>query len=62
MTMKPNFNKVAAEHGIDLIEGDRGAPENKGIDFTASQYVVNQTQDLIETNHEISALLSEPTR
>ena len=35
--MQPAFNKVAAEHGIELIEGDRGAPENKGIDFTASQ-------------------------
>ena len=62
MAMKPNFNKVAAEHGIDLIEGDRGAPENKGIDFTASQYVVNQNQDLVETNRQTSARLSAPTR
>jgi hypothetical protein len=37
--MKPNFNKVAAEHSLDLIEDERGAPENQGTDFTASQYV-----------------------
>jgi hypothetical protein len=36
--MQPNFNKVALEHELDLLEDDRGAPENKGLDFTASQY------------------------
>jgi len=40
---KPNFNKVAAEHNLELIDDDRGAPENKGLDFTASQYAPYQT-------------------
>jgi alpha-ketoglutarate-dependent taurine dioxygenase len=34
---QPNFNKVAKEHGLDLFDEDRGAPENKGLDFAASQ-------------------------
>ncbi|OAP65088.1 hypothetical protein AYL99_01060 [Fonsecaea erecta] len=37
---QPNFVKVAKEFGEDLIEQDRGAPENTGIDFTASHPVV----------------------
>ncbi|KAI3154229.1 hypothetical protein CBS147325_1321 [Penicillium roqueforti] len=40
---QPAFNKIAKEHGIDLIEGDRGAPENTGFDFKA-------THPLIRTN------------
>ena len=35
---QPNFNKVAKEFGEELIAGDRGAPENSGLDFQASQY------------------------
>ncbi|KAL6239648.1 hypothetical protein BDW75DRAFT_249738 [Aspergillus navahoensis] len=26
----PSFNNIAKEHGIELIQGDRGAPENTG--------------------------------
>ncbi|EXJ54952.1 uncharacterized protein A1O5_12863 [Cladophialophora psammophila CBS 110553] len=37
---QPNFVKVAKEFGEDLIEQDRGAPENTGIDFNASHPVV----------------------
>ncbi|EXJ60572.1 hypothetical protein A1O7_04725 [Cladophialophora yegresii CBS 114405] len=37
---QPNFVKVAREFGEELIEQDRGAPENTGIDFTASHPVV----------------------
>lgn len=37
---QPNFVKVAKEFGEELIEQDRGAPENTGIDFTASHPVV----------------------
>jgi alpha-ketoglutarate-dependent taurine dioxygenase len=37
---QPDFNKVASEHGLELLEEERGAPENKGIDFTASHPVV----------------------
>ncbi|KAJ6133555.1 hypothetical protein N7471_008770 [Penicillium samsonianum] len=40
---QPAFNNIAKEHGIDLIEGDRGAPENTGFDFKA-------THPLIRTN------------
>ncbi|KAL2005094.1 hypothetical protein VTN00DRAFT_2944 [Thermoascus crustaceus] len=32
---QPTFNKVAKEHGIDLIDGERGSPENTGYDFKA---------------------------
>ncbi|CAI7616195.1 unnamed protein product [Penicillium glandicola] len=40
---QPAFNNIAKEHGIDLIEGDRGAPENTGFDFKA-------THPLVRTN------------
>ena len=36
---KPQFNRVSKEQGFDLIDGDRGAPENNGFDFQASQCV-----------------------
>jgi hypothetical protein len=35
--MKPEFLRVVAEHGVDLIAEDRGSPENKGLDFKAQQ-------------------------
>jgi alpha-ketoglutarate-dependent taurine dioxygenase len=37
---QPYFNKVAREHGVELLEEGRGAPENNGTDFTASHPVV----------------------
>ena len=37
---QPNFVRVATEFGEELIETDRGAPENTGIDFKASHPVV----------------------
>ncbi|KAL4780621.1 hypothetical protein BJX76DRAFT_360675 [Aspergillus varians] len=37
---QPTFNNIAKEHGIELIEGDRGAPENTGFDFKASHPLV----------------------
>lgn len=37
LTAQPAFNNIAKEHGIELIEGDRGAPENTGYEFKASQ-------------------------
>ncbi|CAI7641719.1 unnamed protein product [Penicillium palitans] len=40
---QPSFNKIAKEQGIELIQGDRGAPENTGFDFKA-------THPLIRTN------------
>ncbi|EED22607.1 TfdA family taurine dioxygenase, putative [Talaromyces stipitatus ATCC 10500] len=40
---QPRFNQIAKEHGIDLIEGDRGAPENTGYEFKA-------THPLVRTN------------
>jgi alpha-ketoglutarate-dependent taurine dioxygenase len=30
---QPNFNRVAKDFGQELIDGDRGAPENTGLDF-----------------------------
>jgi len=35
--LQPEFLRVVAEHGVDLISEDRGSPENKGLDFKASQ-------------------------
>ncbi|KIX07138.1 uncharacterized protein Z518_05115 [Rhinocladiella mackenziei CBS 650.93] len=37
---QPNFVDVAKKFGEELIEQDRGAPENTGIDFTATHPVV----------------------
>jgi alpha-ketoglutarate-dependent taurine dioxygenase len=37
---QPNFVRVAKEFGEELIETDRGAPENQGTDFKASHPVV----------------------
>lgn len=34
---QPVFNNIAKEHGIELIDGDRGAPENVGFEFQTSQ-------------------------
>ena len=34
---QPNFNKVAKEFQLELLHDDRGAPENNGLDFQASQ-------------------------
>lgn len=34
---QPAFNEVAKKFGEELIDQDRGAPENTGLDFTASQ-------------------------
>ncbi|KAJ5273158.1 hypothetical protein N7478_008283 [Penicillium angulare] len=40
---QPRFNEISKEHEIDLIEGDRGAPENTGYSFKA-------THPLVRTN------------
>ncbi|OAG06027.1 alpha-ketoglutarate-dependent sulfonate dioxygenase, partial [Paraphaeosphaeria sporulosa] len=37
---QPNFNRVAAEFGAELISTSRGSPENTGLDFAASHPVV----------------------
>ncbi|ETN40932.1 uncharacterized protein HMPREF1541_05212 [Cyphellophora europaea CBS 101466] len=37
---QPNFNKIAKEHGEELLVEDRGAPENSGLDFKASHPVI----------------------
>ncbi|KAE9368354.1 putative TfdA family taurine dioxygenase [Stipitochalara longipes BDJ] len=36
----PEFLRVVAEHGVDLITEDRGSPENKGLEFSAQHPVV----------------------
>jgi hypothetical protein len=42
MSVRSLFLRGCAEaakgHGEELIEQDRGAPENTGVDFKASQY------------------------
>lgn len=35
----PDFLEIAREFGEELIDSNRGAPENSGLDFKASQYV-----------------------
>jgi alpha-ketoglutarate-dependent taurine dioxygenase len=37
---QPEFNQIAKQHGEELIDDARGAPENVGLDFTASHPVV----------------------
>jgi alpha-ketoglutarate-dependent taurine dioxygenase len=37
---QPEFNRTAKKHGLDLIDEERGAPENKGLDFEASHPVI----------------------
>lgn len=34
---QPAFNEVKVKFGEDLIEENRGAPENTGLDFQAEQ-------------------------
>ena len=34
---QPSFVRVKDTFGVDLIEQDRGAPENTGLDFKAEQ-------------------------
>jgi len=34
---QPNFVKVKNEFGEELIDQDRGSPENNGLDFQAEQ-------------------------
>lgn len=36
----PEFAKTAARNGLQLVDGERGAPENVGLDFAASHPVV----------------------
>ncbi|TVY23037.1 putative alpha-ketoglutarate-dependent sulfonate dioxygenase [Lachnellula hyalina] len=57
---QPNFNKVAAEHSLELLDQDRGAPENKGLDFAASHPVVRTNpvtgwKSLFGTGHQVHA-------
>ncbi|TVY58629.1 putative alpha-ketoglutarate-dependent sulfonate dioxygenase [Lachnellula cervina] len=57
---QPNFNKVAAEHSLELLDEDRGAPENKGLDFTASHPVVRTNpvtgwKSLFGAGHQVHA-------
>ncbi|KAF2022542.1 taurine catabolism dioxygenase [Setomelanomma holmii] len=37
---QPNFNRVACEFGAELIDNERGAPENTCLDFRASHPIV----------------------
>jgi len=57
---QPNFNRVAKEFNQELIEDDRGAPENKGVDFQASHPVVRTNpvtgwKSLFGAAHQIDA-------
>lgn len=36
----PDFNEIARKQGEELLAGERGAPENKGLEFRASHPVV----------------------
>ncbi|CAH0051657.1 unnamed protein product [Clonostachys solani] len=37
---QPYFGKLVEKHGLELIEENRGAPDNSGVDFKASHPVV----------------------
>jgi len=56
---QPNFNRVSKEHNAELIESDRGSPENTGIDFQASHPVVRTNpvtgwKSLFGAGHQIT--------
>jgi len=34
---QPRFNEVAKQFDVELISGDRGAPENIGLDFKGQE-------------------------
>ncbi|KAM0806629.1 putative alpha-ketoglutarate-dependent sulfonate dioxygenase [Seiridium cardinale] len=55
---EPNFTKLAAKFDMTLLEEDRGAPENKGVDFAASHPVVRTNpvtgwKSLFAVGHQI---------
>jgi len=57
---QPNFVKVKETFGLDLIEQDRGAPENKGLDFKAEHPVVRTNpvtgwKSLFAVGHQVEA-------
>ncbi|KKY21675.1 putative family taurine [Phaeomoniella chlamydospora] len=57
---QPNFNRVAKEFGEELIDQDRGAPENTGLDFQASHPVVRTNpitgwKSLFGLGHQVEA-------
>ncbi|KAK6369497.1 uncharacterized protein PV06_10828 [Exophiala oligosperma] len=57
---QPAFNEVAKKFGEELIDQDRGAPENTGLDFTASHPVVRTNpvtgwKSLFGAGHQIAA-------
>ncbi|BDD56716.1 hypothetical protein MPDQ_000141 [Monascus purpureus] len=57
---QPRFNQVAKEQGIELIEGDRGAPENTGYDFKATHPLVRTNpvtgwKSLFGVGHQVHA-------
>ncbi|KAH7127225.1 alpha-ketoglutarate-dependent sulfonate dioxygenase [Dendryphion nanum] len=57
---QPNFNRVAAQFGAELISGDRGAPENTGLDFRASHPVIRTNpvtgwKSLFGAAHQVEA-------
>jgi len=57
---QPNFNNIAKDFGAELIEGNRGSPENTGLDFQASHPVVRTNpvtgwKSLFGAGHQVEA-------
>ncbi|KAH8812819.1 hypothetical protein F5884DRAFT_843929 [Xylogone sp. PMI_703] len=55
---EPNFTKLAAKFDMKLIQEERGAPENRGLDFAASHPVVRTNpvtgwKSLFAAGHQI---------
>jgi hypothetical protein len=44
LTAKASLRQKATEGGVEVIDKDRGSPDNKGVDFKASQYVLHLQQ------------------
>ncbi|KAF2395493.1 alpha-ketoglutarate-dependent sulfonate dioxygenase [Trichodelitschia bisporula] len=57
---QPNFVNIQKKHGVELIDQDRGAPENTGLDFQASHPVIRTNpvtgwKSLFGAGHQVHA-------
>ncbi|CAI6088485.1 unnamed protein product, partial [Clonostachys chloroleuca] len=52
---KPNVLEVVKKHGVELSNGERGSPENTGLDFKASHPVSEQSLIILQMEEPVWA-------